>query len=135
MHNDESRARVLQGDQAIMDLFGMRFVRAENGEAEVRCVVPQALINAAGLAHGAVAFALADQSAAYAVGSLGATGVTTATALNYVRAARAGAELSAIALVQAHSRRTASVRVDVREVADDTLIAHGVFGFQRLANR
>ena len=133
MSIDARQQEVLKKDAGILDHFGMRFIRAEQGVCEMEATVMPELINAAGLAYGGLVFALADIACAYAVGSLGTRGATINANLNYVRAASAGQRIVGRAEVVSRSRRLVSLRTEVvTDDADSRLLAHGTFSFMLL---
>lgn len=126
----------LAADQGIVECFGMSVLRAEDGICEIQAIVPQKLVNAAGFAHGSMAFALLDTACAYALGSLEVQGVTVNANTTYVKGAGAGANMYATVEVVSRSRRVASLRGEAF-IEDDTeaskplvLAAHGTFVFQ-----
>ena len=118
----------LAADQGILECFGMSVLRAEDGVCEIEAVVPQELVNAAGFAHGSLAFALLDTGCAYALGSLEVRGVTVNANTTYVKGATAGANMYAKVEVVSRSRRVASLRGEA--FIDKELAAHGTFVFQ-----
>ncbi len=133
MSIDARQQEVLKKDAGILDHFGMRFIRAEQGVCEMEATVKPELINAAGLAYGGLLFALADIACAYAVGSLGTRGATINANLNYVRAASAGQRIVGRAEVVSRSRRLVSLRAEVvTGDVDSRLLAHGTFSFMLL---
>jgi len=133
MSIDPRQQEVLQKDAGFLDHFGMQFIRAEAGVCEMEATVKPELINASGLAHGGLLFALADTACAYAVGSLGTRGATINANLNYVRAASAGQRIVGRAEVVNRSRRMVSLRAEVvTGDADSRLLAHGTFAFMLL---
>ena len=130
MSIDARQQAVLLKDAGILDHFGMEFIRAEQGVCEMEATVKPELINAAGLAHGGLLFALADTACAYAVGSLGTRGATINANMTYVHAATAGQHLVGKAEVVNRSRRLVSLRAEVvTGGADSRLLAHGTFVF------
>ncbi len=130
---DARQQEVLQKDAGILDHFGMRFIRSEQGVCEMEATVKPELINAAGLAYGGLLFSLVDIACAYAVGSLGTRGATINANLNYVRAAAAGQRIVGRAEVVNRSRRLVSLRAEVvTGDADSRLLAHGTFVFMLL---
>jgi uncharacterized protein (TIGR00369 family) len=126
----------LAADSGIVECFGMTVLRAEDGVCEIEAVVPQSLVNAAGFAHGSMAFALLDTACAYALGSLEVRGVTVNANTTYVRGAAAGANMTAKVEVVSRSRRVASLRGEAFIKSDGEtgnglkLAAHGTFVFQ-----
>lgn len=124
---------VLEADADILRHFGMTFVSAAEGRAEMRLSVRPELVNAAGFAHGGLLFTLADTCAAYAVGSGGQRGATVASSFSFLRAARGGMEVRGTAWTVHRGRRLATVQTEVRDgSADDMLLATGTLTFALL---
>ena len=123
---------VMALDQGILSSFGMTVHKALDGECEIACSVPAHLVNAAGFAHGSIAFALMDTACAYAIGSAEIRGVTINANTTYVHGAQAGSQLSAHASIVSRSRRLATLRGEVNLQTPDgpRLSAHGSFVFQ-----
>jgi uncharacterized protein (TIGR00369 family) len=126
--------RLIQGDTAIRENFGIEVLSADAGHSELALVVTDAWVNAAGFTHGSVAYAMMDSACAYACGSLDVLGLTTSGNVTYVRGSQAGARLRATAKVVSQSRR---VMTFTTEVVDDQerLLAHGSFVFQLVEKR
>lgn len=123
---------VIEADNGILNCFGMTVLKAWEGECEIKAVVPQALINGAGFAHGSVAFSLLDTACAYAIGSLETRGVTINANVSYIKGAVEGSRLLAKVSVVSRTRRVVTLRGEVL-LNDDVasrLAAHGSFVFQ-----
>ena len=120
----------------------MQVIRASDGECEIGCIVPETLVNAAGFAHGAIAFALMDTACAYSLGTMELRGVTLNGNTTYVKGAEAGSKLLAMATIVSRTRRVVTLRAEVlladagadsrTERAAGELAAHGTFVFQIL---
>jgi len=130
-------AAVVAQDQRILDVFGMEITAAADGECTMRCVVPENLINAAGFAHGSIAFSLMDTACAYALGSLAIRGVTINGSTTYVSGAEAGSVLNTKVWVVSRTRRIVSLQGEVFIDTDEgeKLAAHGSFVFQLIEVR
>ena len=130
-------AELVAKDQSILDLFGMRVDSACDGVCEVSCVVPASLVNAAGFAHGSIAFSLMDTACAYALASVGVRGVTISGNTTYVKGAQADSVLLARATVVSRTRRVASLQGEtfVETAEGRELAAHGSFVFQLIEVR
>ncbi len=128
-------AQVISLDQDILSSFAMTVHTALDGVCIIDCVVPQQLVNAAGFAHGSLAFALLDTACAYALGSLEVQGVTINANTTYVRGAQAGSELRGRVEVVSRGRRVATLTGEVTMATADgpKLSAHGSFVFQLMA--
>jgi acyl-CoA thioesterase len=123
---------VLERDRGILEHFGMQFVSLGEGHCELRAEVKPELINAAGLAHGGLLFAIADSACAYATGSFGTPGATVTAGFNFNRPARAGMTIRCIADVQTRGRRLVTVNARVSDAGTGQLLAHGTFTFMLL---
>ncbi|MGI9555473.1 MAG: PaaI family thioesterase [Cyanophyceae cyanobacterium] len=130
-------AEAMTQDASILDNFGMRVVSAQDGACEISCVVSERLVNAAGFAHGSIAFALMDTACAYALGSLEIQAVTLNGNTTYVRGAQANSILRARVSVVSRTRRIASLRAEVSVETDHgpEVAAHGSFVFQLIEVR
>ena len=106
--------------------------RRARGAANWRPVVPNSLVNAGGFAHGAIAFALMDTACAYALRSLGRSGVTLNANVTYVRGGKEGDTLRGVTYIATQTRRVATFRAETWLETDDEpiLAAHGTFVFQ-----
>lgn len=127
----------LEKDQGILQAFGMSLQQAADGVCEFSAIVPDTLVNAAGFAHGSIAFALLDTACAYALSSTGVRGVTVNANTSYIKAAQAGSQLRASVQVVSRSRRMATLRGEVYLVdePEPVLAAHGSFVFQLIEPR
>jgi acyl-CoA thioesterase len=75
--------------------FGISIVSAGSGEARVTMPVREDMINAHGICHGGITFALADTALAYAAASAGGTHVTTSATIYFTERAELGDVLTA----------------------------------------
>lgn len=123
---------VIGKDAGVIDLFGMSVEHASAGVCEISCRVPAHFMNAAGFAHGTIAFTMLDTACAYALASTDVRGVTTNANVTYVKAATAQADLLARVVIASQSSRVATLRGELlmRTHDEDVLLAHGSFVFQ-----
>ncbi len=149
MANEQIHPRVLaalEQDQGILQSFGMTLEKAMDGICEFSVVVPNTLVNAAGFAHGSIAFAMLDTACAYALSSTGARGVTLNANTSYIRGAQAGSKLRASVQVVSRTKRIATLRgevylldvgdaEDAEDAEEEVLAAHGTFIFQLIEPR
>ncbi len=123
--------RAMAGDQQILATFGIEVVQASDGLCEMSAIVPGSLINAAGFAHGSVAFSLLDTACAYALSSQGARGVTLNANVSYIRGCHAADQLRARTQVVSQTSRVATLRGELFvQGQTSVLAAHGSFVFQ-----
>jgi len=103
--------QIWQGDRLVQD-FGMKLLDAGDGFAKVSVVVQERFLNAHGIGHGTLLFAVADAAFGVAVNAArDAVGVQWS--LNVFRAARPGQELVAEARVIHGGRQSMVCEVTV----------------------
>ena len=119
-------------DTSILEAFNMQLEAAGDGMCELSAVVTRELVNAGGFAHGAIAFSLMDTACAYALRSLGRSGVTLNANVTYVRGGKAGDTLRGVTHLATQTRRVATFRAETWLDTDEEpiLAAHGTFVFQ-----
>lgn len=81
----------------LISLFGMKIEKVAPGSAVVSMKVKEEHLNAARLCHGATIYALADVAFALACNSHGRQALALEVGLNYLRPAKLGEELRAVA--------------------------------------
>ncbi|MCP4288335.1 MAG: hydroxyphenylacetyl-CoA thioesterase PaaI [Gammaproteobacteria bacterium] len=103
-------------------LLGIKLQQVEPGYCQVSLVVTSDMLNAAGITHGGVTFALADFAFAVASNSYGKAAVALTAQINYPAASRMGDRLTAEAREASKTGRTGLYNVEVRN-ADNNLVA------------
>ncbi len=115
-------------------LLGLKIISAENGVAEVRMPFSEKLLNDGGPdvpIHGGAIASLADFAACVAIWSLAATqrSATISMTVNYTGPG-VQSDLLAHATVRRHSKRVASINVEIRDRADalvaDALVTYKI---------
>ena len=104
----------LRGD-AFTRWLGAELVAIAPGSCTLRMRVRDEMVNGFGVAHGAIAFALADSATAFASNTHGTVTVSVENSIAYPRAVRAGQLLTATAEEESASARLAFYRVVVRD--------------------
>jgi acyl-CoA thioesterase len=123
---DAGRA-LLDGDRAARTL-GIDVEVTGLGRATARMATSDDATNGHGIVHGGYLFALADTAFAYALNSHGQTGVSVHADVAFLRAARAGAVLTARAVERSFDGRSGIYDVDVRDGAGALLAEVRVHG-------
>jgi uncharacterized protein (TIGR00369 family) len=123
--------RIIEQDRGILEQYNMLVTAAENGRCEIELTVTPAWVNAAGFAHGSIAFSLMDTACAYAIGTTENRGVTLNANVSYLKGGKAGDTMCAQVEIASLTRRTASLRGEVFVASDRQrqLAAHGTFTF------
>jgi len=95
--------------------FGMKVTEAKLGECAVEMKVTEKMLNAVGITHGAVIYALADFAFAVASNSYGQVAVALNAHINFPASSKKGNILKAVATEEARSRHTAIYKVEIRQ--------------------
>ena len=108
------------------DLFsqwlGIQVDQVGPGMCSVSMTVREEMVNGFGIAHGGIAFALADSALAFAANSHGQVAVALANTVTYSRPVHVGARLVATAVERMVTTRTGTYDVDVH-VGDELVAA------------
>lgn len=110
-------ATMWTGDAASQAL-GMRLVEVGPGRAVLAMTVRPDMVNGWDLAHGGIVAALADSAFAFACNSRGTVTVAAGFDVTFLRSARAGDELVAVAEERALDGRSGVYDVTVRVAGD-----------------
>lgn len=116
--------RVVAGMMArdrFSQLMGMQIVDVRPRTATVRMTVRPEMVNGFGVAHGAVAFALADSAFAFACNTHGKVTVSIENSIAYPVAIMPGDVLTAVSESEGESRRLGYYRVVVRNQRDEVV--------------
>jgi acyl-CoA thioesterase len=103
---------MFERDEASKGL-GIELLVAAEGQARVRMTVTSSMVNGHGLAHGGYVFLLADTAFACACNSHGPVTVAAGCDINFLRPARLGDALEAVAVERARSGRSGIYDVTV----------------------
>jgi acyl-CoA thioesterase len=108
---------MFERDEASRSL-GIELLDAGKGQARVRMTVTSAMVNGHGTAHGGYVFLLADTAFACACNSHGPVTVAAGCDIDFLRPARLGDELEAVAAERALSGRSGIYDVTVTRGGD-----------------
>jgi acyl-CoA thioesterase len=113
---------IWKGDRLIQD-FGMKLLEAEDGYARVSVRVEERFLNALGIAHGGLIFAVADAAFALSVNAV-VDAVAVQYSLNLIRAAKPGEDVIGESRIFHKGRQSMVVDLSVR-AGDGRLLAKG----------
>lgn len=99
---------------AFSQWLGIEVLEVGAGRATCRMTVRSEMVNGFGVAHGGIAFSLADSAFAFACNSSGMVTVSIENAITYPAAVRVGDVLTAAAVEEAASNRISYYRAEVR---------------------
>jgi acyl-CoA thioesterase len=104
----------MEQEDRLARLLGMELVSVAPGACQVRMEVQADMLNAVGLTHGGVTYALADFAFAVASNSHGTVAVALVTQMSYPAASRLGDTLMAEAREVSRGERTGLYAIEVR---------------------
>jgi len=108
------------GDHALRHL-GIQIDQLEPGHARARMSVQPWMANGHGMAHGGFVFALADTAFAYACNTEGKPTVARQCEITFLRPARVGEELIAVAELRSRAGRAGIYDVCVKRHTGDVV--------------
>ncbi len=113
-------------ERMIFERFGIRYLRAGNGEAEAELALRPEDLNAMGLPFGGILFNLADCTAGAAHRSMGCIGMTVCAESRFMRGVRGAEKLVCRAAIRKEGRSMGFVDASV---ADETGTELAAFTF------
>jgi acyl-CoA thioesterase len=106
---------------AASQALGIRVDVRQAGRAVARMTVRQDMVNGFGVCHGGLLFTLADTAFAFACNAYDDLTFAAAASIDFLRPARLGDELQAIAREDYRGGRTGFYTVDVVNQRDETV--------------
>lgn len=102
--------------------LGIEVLDIKTGESCIRMKVREEMVNGFGIAHGGVAFSLADSAFAFACNNRNQLSVALDTSINFTREVRVGDILTATAKEEHNGRTTGLYTIRITN-QDDKLVA------------
>jgi acyl-CoA thioesterase len=96
---------MMQHDQ-FSQWLGIEVLEVKTGESTIRMKVRQEMVNGFGIAHGGIAFSLADSAFAFACNNRNQLSVALDTSINFTREVRVGDLLTATATEEHNGKST-----------------------------
>jgi len=121
----EDIPKKMYGNDAFSQWLGMEILTASNGSAVVELKVRDDMTNGFGIAHGGIAYALADSALAFASNSLGSKAVSIETSISHTKPVKVGDTLKASTKLKDKSNRLARFEVEVRNEQDVVALFRG----------
>ena len=100
-------------DDAMSQWLGIEVLESGPGVCTCRMTVREEMVNGFGIAHGAITYALADSTLAFAVNAQGQHAVSVTSTIQHLAAVQVGDVLTARAIPRADGGRIAHVDVEV----------------------
>lgn len=104
--------QMMDGD-AMSQWLGIEVLESGPGLCTCRMTVREEMVNGFGIAHGAITYALADSTLAFAVNAQGQHAVSVTSTIQHLAAVQVGDVLTARAIPRADGGRIAHVDVEV----------------------
>lgn len=108
------------------DLFsqwlGITIVKIETGYSQLQMTVRKEMCNGFGIAHGGIAFSLADSALAFASNAHGNKAVSIETSISHIKPIKTGDSIIATALQKHISNKIGVYEVNITK-DDETLVA------------
>jgi acyl-CoA thioesterase len=121
----EDIPKKMYSNDAFSQWLGMEILSASNGSAVVELKVRDDMTNGFGIAHGGIAYALADSALAFASNSLGSKAVSIETSISHTKPVKVGDTLKASTKLKDKSNRLARFEVEVRNEQDVVALFRG----------
>jgi len=122
--------QMMDGD-AMSQWLGIEVLESGPGVCTCRMTVREEMVNGFGIAHGAITYALADSTLAFAVNAQGQHAVSVTSTIQHLAAVQVGDVLTARAIPRADGGRIAHVDVEVTNQHGDRVAWLTATGYKR----
>jgi acyl-CoA thioesterase len=122
--------QMMDGD-AMSQWLGIDVLESGPGVCTSRMTVREEMVNGFGIAHGAITYALADSTLAFAVNAQGQHAVSVTSTIQHLAAVQVGDVLTARAIPRADGGRIAHVDVEVTNQHGDRVAWLTATGYKR----
>ena len=122
--------QMMDGD-TMSQWLGIEVLESGPGVCTCRMTVREEMVNGFGIAHGAITYALADSTLAFAVNAQGQHAVSVTSTIQHLAAVKVGDVLTARAIPRADGGRIAHVDVEVTNQHGDRVAWLTATGYKR----
>lgn len=102
--------------------LGVEIMEVKRDFAQLRLVVRPEMLNGFGIAHGGIAYSLADSALAFAANTAGRVAVSTQTSMTYIKEVKPHDNLIAIANCIHQGNKIAHYQIEIKN-QEDKLVA------------
>lgn len=117
MPDSNTEARLVVDHMMRQDRFsqwlGIEVLEVRTGHSSIRMKVREEMVNGFGIAHGGIAFSLADSAFAFACNNRNQLSVALDTSINFTREVRVGDTLTASAKEEHNGRSTGLYTIQI----------------------
>lgn len=108
-------------NDAFSQWLGIVVEEISEGSCQLSMTVRKEMLNGFGIAHGAIAYAVADSALAFASNSLGKQSVSIDTAINHIESLKEGDVITATAFENSIKNKFGFYSIKIKK--EDTLVA------------
>lgn len=108
-------------NDAFSQWLGIVVEEISEGSCQLSMTVRKEMLNGFGIAHGAIAYAIADSALAFASNSLGKQSVSIDTAINHIESLKEGDVITATAFENSVKNKFGFYSIKIKK--EDTLVA------------
>ena len=101
-------------NDAFSQWLGIERIEEREGYCKLKMVLTNKMTNGFGIAHGGIAYSLADSALAFAANAIGFYGVSIETSISHTKPAHVGDILIAEAIEKSHSKRFGIYEVTIK---------------------
>lgn len=106
--------QTMMDEDAFSQWLGIEILEIKEGYAKLKLVVRPEMVNGFGIAHGGIAYSLADSALAFASNTLGQIAVSTHTSISYFAKVKPGDELIAVAKSLSQGNKIAHYQIEIK---------------------
>lgn len=103
--------------------LGIQVIELKEGYCKLQLVIRKEMLNGFGIAHGGIAYSLADSALAFAANSRGQKAVSIETSISHVKSVQEHEVMVAEAIEESCSNTLAVYSISIKMTADLSLIA------------
>ena len=108
-------------NDAFSQWLGIERLEEREGYCKIKMVLTEQMTNGFGIAHGGIAYSLADSALAFAANARGIHGVSIETSIAHTRPAHVGDVIFAEAVEKSHTKRFGIYEVTVKNERGELL--------------
>ncbi|MDA0946560.1 MAG: hotdog fold thioesterase [Bacteroidetes bacterium] len=116
---------------AMSQWLGLEVIESSPGHCVCGMTVRKEMVNGFGIAHGAITYALADSTLAFAVNAMGRHTVSVTSTIQHLRPAHAGDMLTATSRLRSDGGTMVHVDVEVTNQQDQPVALLTATGYKR----
>jgi acyl-CoA thioesterase len=121
MHSAEEVVNHMMANDAFSEWLGIKVLRCEPGYSLLQMIVRKEMTNGFSIAHGGIAYSLADSALAFAGNGRGTHAVSIETSIAHTKPAHADDVLTAVAVEKSHTKRFGIYEVTINNQREELI--------------